>query len=148
MNRLLTILKTRIFALKGSPEQIAKGFSLGSFIGMMPIPGLQMFVSLGVASLIKVNKKAACVAVFNTNLFTGTFIFAFNYWLGKTILGLHSDFVFPDKIGMGFLHVLWSSGKNVWYSLLAGGCISGLFCAWISYHLILLWFRKKRVADA
>ncbi|MBC9795631.1 DUF2062 domain-containing protein [Sinomicrobium weinanense] len=143
MSRVLTILKTKIFALKGSPEQIAKGFAIGSFIGMMPVPGLQMFISLGIASCMKVNKKAACLAVFNTNLFTGTFIFTFNYWLGKTVLGLSSDFVFPDKIGTDLLHILWSSGKNVLYSLLAGGCITGIFCAWASYYVVLLWFRKK-----
>ncbi|MGS2764335.1 DUF2062 domain-containing protein [Sinomicrobium sp. M5D2P9] len=144
MRGVLTILKTKIFALKGSPEQIAGGFALGSFIGMMPIPGLQLFVSLGLASCIGVNKKAACLAVFNTNLFTGAFLFAFNYWLGKTILRLSPDFIFPDKIGLDFIYVVITSGKNVFSSLLAGGCVTGMFSAWISYHLVLLWFRKKR----
>ncbi|MGS2738661.1 DUF2062 domain-containing protein [Sinomicrobium sp. M5D2P17] len=139
----MTILKTKIFALEGSPKQIAGGFALGSFIGMMPIPGLQLFVSLGLASCIGVNKKAACLAVFNTNLFTGAFIFAFNYWLGKTLLGLSSDFVFPDKIGLDFIYIMMTSGKNVFPSLLTGGCITGMFSAWISHRLVLLWFRKK-----
>ncbi|RNL85134.1 DUF2062 domain-containing protein [Sinomicrobium pectinilyticum] len=143
MREVLIILKKKIFALKGSPEQIARGFALGSFIGMMPIPGLQVFVSLGLATCIGVNKKAACLAVFNTNLFTGAFIFAFNYWLGKTILGVSPDFVFPDKIGTDFIYVMASSGENIFSSLLTGGCITGICSAWISYHLVLLWFQKK-----
>lgn len=72
-----------VFKIEDSPTVIAKGFALGSFIGMIPIPGFQIFVAYFTAKLMKVNKKAACVAVFNTNLFTGVFIFGFNYWLGK-----------------------------------------------------------------
>ncbi|WP_268223450.1 DUF2062 domain-containing protein [Sinomicrobium oceani] len=139
----MTILKTKIFAIEGSPKHIAGGFALGSFIGMMPIPGFQLFVSLGIASLIGLNKKAACLAVFNTNLFTGAFIFTFNYWLGGTVLGISSEFHFPDTIGLDFIHIVFTSGKNVLYALLAGGCITGLFSAWLSHYLVLLWFRKK-----
>ena len=60
-----------LFKLEESPEVIAKGFALGSFIGMIPIPGFQVFVAFTVAKIMKLNKTAACVAVFNTNIFTG-----------------------------------------------------------------------------
>src|SRR5680860_182838 len=96
----LRIKTHKIFTLEGSPAYIAKGFALGSFIGMLPIPGIQVFVALFLSSILNVNKKAACLAVFNTNIFTGFFVFAFNYWLGKKILGIQTEFVFPDRIGM------------------------------------------------
>jgi uncharacterized protein (DUF2062 family) len=73
----------QMWQLKDTPESVAQGFALGSFIGMMPIPGFQMMVALAFASVLKVNRKSACVAVFNTNLATGLFVFAFNFWLGK-----------------------------------------------------------------
>jgi uncharacterized protein len=50
-----------LFILKDEPKGIAKGFALGSFIGMLPIPGFQIFVSLGLATLLKLNKRAACL---------------------------------------------------------------------------------------
>jgi uncharacterized protein len=74
-----------ILVIQDEPKVVAKGFALGSFIGMLPIPGFQLMVSLGIATLLKLNKKAACIAVFNTNLATGAFVFSFNYWLGKKL---------------------------------------------------------------
>ncbi|MFV0267138.1 MAG: DUF2062 domain-containing protein [Draconibacterium sp.] len=37
----------RIFSLQEEPEKVARGFALGSFIGMLPFPGFQMFISAG-----------------------------------------------------------------------------------------------------
>lgn len=135
-----------IFKIEDSPEVIAKGFALGSFIGMMPIPGFQMFVSLAIASSIKVNKRAACVGVFNTNLFTGVFIFAFNYWLGKTILGITSTFVFPEKISIHFIATIFNAGTDVMLSLLVGGIFTGIVFALISYYIVkyLICLKRKK----
>ena len=43
-----------LFKLEDSPKIISKGFALGSFIGMIPIPGLQIFVAYGISKLLKV----------------------------------------------------------------------------------------------
>src|SRR5690625_687930 len=114
-------IKARLFTMKGSPLYTAKGFALGSFIGMMPIPGFQVFVALLFAALFKVNKKAACLAVFNTNIFTGIFVFAFNYWLGKVITGIHPNFTFPDKINIYFFKTILDAGQDVLVCMLVGG---------------------------
>ena len=103
-----------LFKLEDSPKVIAKGFALGSFIGMIPIPGFQVFVAFGVSKLLKVNTKAACIAVFNTNLFTGAFIFAFNYWLGKNILGISSSFEMPKTINMQFFNSILKEETDVY----------------------------------
>ena len=135
----------RLFTLDGEPRYIAKGFALGSFIGMMPIPGLQMLVSLGIASIIKVNKKAAVIGVFNTNIATGAFVFAFNYWLGKTLLGLSPSFVFPDKIGLNFISTILAAGSDVFVSMVVGGLITGLLSWLIAYYLVLFLFTRQRL---
>lgn len=145
MNKIITKVRNhKIFSLEGSPEKLAKGFALGSFIGMMPIPGIQVFVALGAASVLKVNKKAACLAVFNTNIVTGIFIFAFNYWLGKLLLGIESDFVFPDKIDYTFIGVIASAGKDVILSMLIGGIITGILSAVLAYYAILYYYNRKK----
>jgi len=133
-----------LFRLKGKPEYVARGFALGSFVGMMPIPGFQMLVSLGIASIIKVHKTAAVIGVFNTNIATGAFVFAFNYWLGKTLLGLSPNFSFPDAIGFGFIKIILSAGSDVYVSMVVGGLITG-FLSWIvGYYGVLYILNKKQ----
>ncbi len=126
-----------IFTLEDEPKNIAKGFALGSFVGMLPIPGFQLMVSLGVATLLKFNKKAACIAVFNTNLATGAFVFSFNYWLGKKLLGLNPSFMIGDKVDYQFTSIVFKAGSDVFLSLLVGGIITGLLTATLVYFALL-----------
>jgi uncharacterized protein (DUF2062 family) len=136
-----------IFTIRDEPKIIAKGFALGSFVGMLPIPGFQLMVSLSVATLLKFNKKAACIAVFNTNLATGAFIFTFNYWLGKKLLGINPSFSIGDKIDYQFISIIFKAGSDVFLSLLVGGIITGLLTATIVYFALLkvLSFRLQKV---
>lgn len=145
MNISLKQIKShKIFSLSGTPDCIARGFALGSFIGMLPIPGFQILVALFAAPIFNGNKKAACLAVFNTNVFTGVFIFAFNYWLGKTLFGFNTEFIFPDSIGMDFIIILFAAGKEVMLSLLLGGLITGGICAFLIYYGIIYWYLRKK----
>ncbi|MFW5707072.1 MAG: DUF2062 domain-containing protein [Bacteroidota bacterium] len=136
-----------IFTIEDDPKAVAKGFALGSFIGMMPIPGFQMMVSLGVATLFRLNKKAACIAVFNTNLATGAFVFSFNYWLGKKLLGVNPSFTIRDEIDFQFISILFNAGSDVYLSMLAGGIVTGLLSAAVVYQILLkiLMGRMQRV---
>ncbi|MDT0645082.1 DUF2062 domain-containing protein [Zunongwangia sp. F260] len=144
MKTLIAKIKSlKIFTLSGSPESIAKGFALGSFIGMMPVPGFQVFIALFFSSSLGVNKKAACLAVFNTNAITGVFIFAFNYWLGKTLLGIDNDFIFPNQIDFSFFKIILLAGKDVMLSLLMGGLVTGLSSSLIIYYGILRYYKRK-----
>jgi uncharacterized protein len=132
-----------IFTIQDDPKLVAKGFALGSFIGMLPIPGFQLLVSLTIAALFKINKKAACLAVFNTNLVTGAFVFSFNYWLGKNLLGVRPAFMIGDQIDYNFIHVIFKAGSDVFLSLLVGGILTGLFTATIVYYLLLRIFSTR-----
>jgi uncharacterized protein len=126
-----------IFLIEDEPEIVAKGFALGSFIGMLPIPGFQVLVSLSIATLFKLNKKAACIAVFNTNIATGGFVFSFNYWLGKKILGVNPTFVMDDTFDLQFISIIVKAGSDVYFSLIAGGILTGILTAVIAYFLLL-----------
>lgn len=134
----------RLLHLEGDPAYVAKGFALGSFIGMMPVPGFQMLISLAIASIIKVHKTAAIIGVFNTNVGTGLFVFAFNYWLGKTLLGLSPSFHFPETVNIHFFSTILSAGSEVFFSMLVGGIITGIVSWLFSYHLILFLLNKKK----
>ncbi|MFA8300019.1 MAG: DUF2062 domain-containing protein [Hyphomicrobiales bacterium] len=133
----------KMISIKDKPNRIIKGFAMGSFVGMLPFPGFQMLIALFFASIFKLNKKASCIAVFNTNVFTGLFIFAFNYWLGKIILGVDPDFVFPDRLGFDFVVNIMEAGSDVFFSLLVGGVITGIGAYIFSFYLIRYIFTLK-----
>jgi len=144
IKHFLQRLRKKLFSLKGSPTYIARGFALGSFIGMMPIPGFQVFVAYAVASWLRVNKTAACMAVFNTNAVTGLPIFYFNYWLGKELLNLQLTFNFPQTISWDFALIIWQAGKMVFISLTVGGIITGIPAALLGYYGYLLWVKWRK----
>ena len=133
----------QLFTLKGEPKVVAKGFALGSFVGMLPFPGFQMLISATIASFLRYNKAAAIAGVFNTNLATGVFVFAFNYWLGKQILGIESTFQIPDKIGLGFAKTIFEAGSDVFLSLLLGGLVTGVIAMFVGYYLSLFILTRK-----
>ncbi|QGY44536.1 DUF2062 domain-containing protein [Maribellus comscasis] len=133
----------RLFSLKGEPKVVAKGFALGSFVGMLPFPGFQIIISATLASFFRLNKTAAIAGVFNTNLATGVFVFAFNYWLGKKILGIESAFQMPEKIGIGFARTIFEAGSDVFLSLLLGGFITGIFAMILGYYISLTLLTRK-----
>ena len=144
MKNPINLLKG-LFKIEDSPEVIAKGFAIGSFIGMIPIPGFQIFVAFGVSKFLKVNSKAACIAVFNTNLLTGAFIFAFNYWLGKTVLGISSTFEIPKVINIQFVNTILRAGSDVYISLVVGGIITGIIFAIVSYYFLKQFLKKRQL---
>lgn len=136
-----------ILQLNDEPNIVAKGFALGSFIGMLPFPGFQVLISVILATLLKYNKAAAITAVFNTNLVTGVFIFAFNYWLGRNILGLDPNFTMPDKINLSFAKTIVEAGSDVFLSLLLGGCITGTAMMIATYQISLMILKKRKIKN-
>ncbi|BDD02902.1 DUF2062 domain-containing protein [Aureibacter tunicatorum] len=132
----------KIFSIEAAPESIARGFAIGSFVGMLPIPGFQMLVAMAIAAILKINKKAACLAVFNTNVFTGSFVFAFNFWLGKKILGYKLDYELPETLNLEYIKSIFMAGNKVFFSMMVGGLITGVFASALAYWLILKFKHK------
>ena len=133
----------RLYVLNDEPKVVARGFALGSFVGMLPFPGFQMLISAVLASFLRFNKVAAIVGVFNTNIATGVFVFAFNYWLGKKILGIDSSFHIPERINLSFAKTIIDAGSDVFLSLLLGGCITGILAMFLGYYVSLSILTRK-----
>ncbi|NCB09750.1 MAG: DUF2062 domain-containing protein [Bacteroidia bacterium] len=146
MNKKVTIRGgfKSIFCIKEDPRVVASGFALGSFIGMLPFPGFQMLISASLAACFRLNKVAAIAGVFNTNLFTGVFVFAFNYWLGRKILGIAPSFKMPEHINFSFAKTVLEAGPEVFMSLLLGGFITGIFAMITGYYISLFILTKNR----
>ena len=74
-----------LIRLRGSPQAIAGGFSLGLFIAFTPTIGVQIVLAFSLATVLNVNRPAAVLAVWLTNPVTIPAIFTLNYWLGSLI---------------------------------------------------------------
>lgn len=123
----------RLLRLRAHPDEIAKGFALGIFIGMTPTMGCQMLIAVFFAMLLRENKIAAAIGVWISNPITAPFIYAAEYETGRFILGMeHINF-----------HITLSSeaitrfGYDLLVPMCVGSVIYGVLLSAISYAVVL-----------
>ncbi len=71
--------------LRRSPQAIAGGFALGTFIAFTPTIGFQIALVLFLATFLNFNRPAAISSVWITNAATMAPVYTFNYWVGSFI---------------------------------------------------------------
>lgn len=130
--------------IDGDPHQIASGYSLGIFIGMMPLVGVKAIIAVVIASVLKWNKLAAGIGVFNINPITAPFFFGLNYLVGKQITGYKKPFEFPAEFSFQVLNKLFHSGSEFLFTLAIGGFLLGIPFAFFAYHLSYFAIKKYR----
>ena len=109
----------RFIRLRGTPEEVAKGFALGIFIGMTPTFGVQMPIAFFFAWLLRENKLAAIIGVWVTNPLTAPFIYASEYEIGRLLRGMER-LSLPTEYTLDTLsHLSW----NILAPLCAGSLI-------------------------
>lgn len=154
------LLKTRpvlrlVRGFRGSPEAIAGGFSLGIFLALTPTIGVQLIIAVFLATMLKVSRPAALIAVMVTNPLTVPPIFTFNYWVGSFFLNGPS----VTEVYRHFMQIAAQMAKlNAWevgaqirafaetgqemlIPLLLGSLIVALFSSIISYYVLLRLLR-------
>jgi uncharacterized protein (DUF2062 family) len=133
MARQLKLNILRLIRLRAEPEEIAKGFALGIFIGMTPTFGFQMVLAIFLAMLFKENKIAAAVGVWITNPLTAPFIYALEYESGRLLLGMnHAQF--PRELSFSAITNL---GWEVLLPMTVGSILYGAMCAVFAYSFML-----------
>lgn len=130
--------------MEGDPKNIASGYSLGIFIGMMPLVGVKAFIAVAIASFFMWNKLAAGIGVFNINPLTAPFFFGLNYLVGKQITGCSHPFEFPEELSFTFLKELFINSSEVLMTLAIGGLILGIPFAFFAYQLTYHTIKKYR----
>lgn len=140
----------RLLRLKGKPAEISRGLALGVFAGSFPIFGFQIIIGVLLAVIFKGNKFAAATGTWVSNPLTYVPIFAFNYQVGKLILGWDSSIVDKSIVGENW-RVLMESG-SVFLSKLFLGCfvvglIAGICTYFISLRLIERWQRSRQLRN-
>jgi uncharacterized protein len=99
----------RMRRLPDQPHRVARGVFAGSFIGFLPLPGLQFLAAWGAARLIRGNVLAALLGTFNTNPLTTPPFAVFAVWLGHWMLGIEAPLTGQYILGAleNALHDLW-----------------------------------------
>ena len=72
-----------LIRLRRSPRAVAGGFALGVFLAFTPTIGFQLVLAVFLATFLNLNRPAALVAVWITNVATMAPIYTFNYWVGS-----------------------------------------------------------------
>jgi len=126
---------------KTSPHSIALGFAIGTFISVLPTPGLNIIIGLLIIAILEnINKLALFGAYVIWNPFVLVPIYAHSYGLGNMLLGSlpYATFNF----------VLWDTLYNFTIRFLLGNFIIAVFLSIASYgvvRLLLYIFRKHPV---
>ena len=123
----------RFARLKGTPRAIARGLAAGVFSGWFPWFGLQIVIAVALAALVRGNKLVAAAATWISNPLTSLPILAFNYEVGRWILGGKQP-----ALNVAQLQT-WESAKNLGTELLEalflGSLVMGSITAIASYFL-------------
>lgn len=139
----------RFIRLQATPESLARGAALGLFISTTPTFGVQTFIALFLAAILRCSKLSAVVAAQLSNALTAPFIFLGTYYLGAVIMGTPFDRTKLDGLINGFewgnvwtsgfsaFAPLWVGFRDVFVSLWVGGLIVGVVLAAIGYFMVL-----------
>ena len=145
MHRLLQISREQIrrginwlWAQEGTPAQRARGLAAGVFCGCYPFFGLQIVLSVGVATMVRGNHLLAAAGTLVSNPLTYLPLYWFNYLVGRQLLG-------PGQAGASLAELnrsnLWAQGWDFSQRVLLGSTVVGIVLAiasgWMAYRLFL-----------
>ncbi len=145
MHRLLQTSRERVrrgvnwlWAQEGTPAQRARGLAAGVFCGCYPFFGLQIVLSVGVATMVRGNHLLAAAGTLVSNPLTYLPLYWFNYLVGRQLLG-------PGQAGDSLVELnrsnLWAQGWDFSQRILLGSTVVGIVLAiasgWVAYRLFL-----------
>ena len=133
MRRLLHTTRDRIkraiqwmWAQEGSPGQRARGLAAGVFCGSFPFFGLQIVLSVGLATLVRGNHLLAAAGTLVSNPITYVPLYWFNYQVGCRLLGPGEG----SSALEAFTHeTLWAQGWEFTQRILLGSSVIGMLLA-------------------
>ena len=143
---------------RGSPQAIAGGFSLGLFLAFTPTVGVQLIIAVFLATIFKLSRPAAMLAVMVTNPLTIPPLFTFNYWVGKLffegpsvrevyghLLGIAAEMAKMNIWQVGDqIKAFAGIGQDMLIPLIFGSFLVACLVGALSYIFLVrfLWFLK------
>ncbi|MEG6523242.1 DUF2062 domain-containing protein [Desulfotomaculum sp. 1211_IL3151] len=131
----------KLISIRDCPYKLAKSISLGFFLALLPLPGLNLAVGVILAKLFRLNVVATTIpAVLLT--YVSPFLYYFNYKTGA--LFIHSG----EKPPQEFVYDLsfWEKIANFFAqagpAYLLGSAINATLAAFLSYFIFLYFYKK------
>lgn len=140
--RTLRYYYHRLVRMRSTPQAIARGIAIGIFFGCLPMFGLQMILSLTVATLLRGYRIAAAAATWISNPFTYFPLYAFGFQVGRALLG-YSHLTFPEE-GIPSLNHLSTLGGDFLSALFFGSIVVGAVSSLCSYWGCLYLIQRAR----
>lgn len=149
----------RVLHVDDTPHRIALGMAIGMFVAWTPTIGLQMMLTVVLATLLRANKVVGVPFAWISNPLTLVPVYYPSYLLGKWLLGSHSpppDFAKMFTVGGSWWGEVWFNRVQAWWQatmhafwpLWVGSVITGLILAAIvyfsMYHLIVFYREHRR----
>ena len=147
MRRLLRVRRHRLrrslhwlLAQEGTPGQRARGLAVGVFCGCFPFFGLQIVVSVGLATLLRGNHLLAAAGTLVSNPLTYIPLYWFNYLVGAQLLGSSDG---ADALSSINHSNLWLQGWDFIQRILLGSSMVGLILAVVSGLVAYKLFQRR-----
>lgn len=144
----------KVLETEDPPERIARGVAVGSFIAVTPTIGLQIYLAVLLATLIRANRVAAVTMTFVLNplIFVPPSYWYFPaYYIGTFILRIDGPGFsqIADTYGSseGFFDLLgrvWSLGLEIYGPMIVGGVVMGVPLAFLMYKVSLRIVSRHR----
>ena len=125
---------------EGSHGQRARGLAAGLFCGCYPFFGLQMLLSVALASVVRGNHLLAAAGTWVSNPFTSLPLYWFNYQLGCWLIGPGAGWPGLDDLQAGRI---WQSGGGLVSRLLLGSTVVGVACSVLGGWLYRHWLERE-----
>ena len=129
-----------IWAQEGSPARRARGLAAGVFCGCFPFFGLQMILSVGVATVVRGNPLLAAAGTLVSNPLTYVPLYWFNYLVGQRLLGPGSSDTEVEDISRS---TLWAQGWGFTNRIMLGSVVVGAVLALLLGLLSYGLFRRR-----
>ncbi|MEX0588023.1 MAG: DUF2062 domain-containing protein [Cyanobium sp.] len=145
LGRRLRQLLAWLWHQEGSHGQRARGLAAGLFCGCYPFFGLQMVLSVALASLVRGNHLLAAAGTWVSNPFTYLPLYWFNYQIGCWLIGPGTGWPGLNSLMDGSI---WHSSGAFVSRLMLGSTLMGLVMAllggWLYWHWLEREMRRRR----
>lgn len=128
----LEVLRT-----KTSDHSVAMGFAVGSFVAILPTPGVSFLIGIGIIAIFKtINKYALFLAMVVWNIWTLAPIYWASYEIGEAIFGDAEVVTFDIKE--------WDQVFDYSLRFLVGNLFLSIPISVLSYFLVRSGVRKYK----
>ncbi|HLN57230.1 MAG TPA: DUF2062 domain-containing protein [Thermoanaerobaculia bacterium] len=140
------VLVLDLLGREESPERVAAAIAVGIGVGFSPFLGFHIWIALGLAFLLRLNKIDAALGQFVGNPWTLPAIYALGYRLGRRLLNYDRRSV-PSLAWDRLLHSdFWKAFKGAAFaprllSFLVGTTVIAIFIGVMAYGLFLAILR-------